>query len=139
SGRIGDAIPLHAGAYVDEGQRLATVVPSGDLIVVADFTPSLTLGRVRPGQKAQLRLDAFPWAQFGSVSATVSRVPSEIRDNLVGVEFALEDVRASGMMMQHGLPGSIEVRVEQASPAALVLRAAGLLLSANPGRPELVR
>ncbi len=49
SGRIGDVVPLHAGAYVAEGQRLATIVPNGDLIIVADFSPSLTLGRVQRG------------------------------------------------------------------------------------------
>lgn len=135
NGRIGDVVPLSTGAYVAEGQRLATVVPTDDLIIVADFSPSLTLGRVRPGQKAQLRLDAFPWAQFGSVPATVTRVASEIRDNLVRVEFTPDVVPTNGISMQHGLVGSIEVSVEQASPAALVLRAGGILLS-NPTRPD---
>jgi multidrug resistance efflux pump len=135
SGRIGDVVPLSTGAYVAEGQRLATVVPTDDLIIVADFSPSLTLGRVQPGQKAQLRLDAFPWAQFGSVPATVSRVASEIRDNLVRVEFTPDLVPTNGITMQHGLIGAIEVGVERASPASLVLRAGGLLLS-NPARPD---
>jgi len=133
SGRIGDMVPTHAGAYVAEGQRLATVVPAGDLIIVADFIPSLAVGRIRPGQKAELRLDAFPWAQFGSIPATVSRVASEIRDNLVRVEFTPDAAPVNAIVMQHGLLGSIEVSVEQAPPASLMLRAAGLLLS-NPAR-----
>jgi len=134
NGRIGDVVPLSTGAYVAEGAPLAAVVPADDLIVVAEFSPSLTLGRVRPGQKAQLRLDAFPWAQFGSVPATVTRVASEIRDNLVRVELAPDIVPTSGIVMQHGLLGSVEVSVEHAAPAALVLRAGGLLLS-NPSAP----
>jgi membrane fusion protein (multidrug efflux system) len=134
-GRIGDVVPLSTGAYVAEGQRLATVVPTDDLIIVADFSPSLTLGRVQPGQQAQLRLDAFPWAQFGSVPATVTRVASEIRDNLVRVEFTPDVVPTNGIVMQHGLVGAIEVSVEQVSPAALVLRAGGMLLS-NPRRRD---
>jgi len=129
SGKVGDAVPLAAGAYVAEGKQLATVVPNGELMVIADFSPSLTLGRVRPGQKARMRLDGFPWAQFGTVSATVNRVASEIRDNLVRVEFTLDAAPPNGILMQHGLPGSIEVSVEEASPGALVLRTAGLLLS----------
>jgi membrane fusion protein (multidrug efflux system) len=32
--------------------------------------------------------------------------------------------------LQHGLPGSVEVEVERASPAALTLRTAGQLLTA---------
>ena len=135
SGAVGDAVPLHSGAYVAEGQRLATIVPAGDLIIAAEFSPSLSLGRVQHGQKGRLRLDGFPWAQFGTVSGTVSRVASEVRDNLVRVEFTLDEAPVNAAVMQHGLPGSVEVSVEQVSPATLVLRAAGLLLStATPTR-----
>jgi hypothetical protein len=111
----------------------SSIVPKGDLIIVADFSPSLTLGRVQAGQKGRLKLDGFPWAQFGSVLATVSRVGSEVRNNLVQVEFTLDPAPASGIVLQHGLPGSIEVSVERASPASLVLRSAGLILS-GPAR-----
>ncbi len=132
TGRVGDAVPLPAGAYVAEGQQLATIVPKGDLIIVSDFSPSLTLGRVKAGQKGRLRLDGFPWAQYGTVTATVSRVASEIRDGLVRVELTLDADAPSGVAVQHGLPGSIEVSVEETSPANLVLRAAGLLFSGTP-------
>lgn len=131
SGRVGDVVPLPTGAYVAEGQRLATVVPDGDVIVVADFNPSLTLGRVREGQPAQLRLDAFPWAQYGTVKANVTHVATEVRDGLVRVEFAIRKEAMAAEIIQHGLLGTIEVEVEQASPAALVMRAAGLLLSST--------
>ena len=126
SGRIGDAVPLYAGAYVTEGQRLASVVPPGELMIVADFTPSSAMGRVRPGQHGRMRLDGFPWAQYGTIDATVRRVATEIRDNLVRVEFQPASPGAPTPLMQHGLPGSIEVAIEKTAPAALVLRAAGL-------------
>lgn len=136
SGRIGDVVPLHAGAYVSEGQRLSTIVPAGDLMIVAEFTPSFTLGRVRPGQPGRLRLDGFPWAQFGTISATVSRVASEIRDNTVRVELTLDPDASSSPLVQHGLPGSVEVSVERESPATLLMRAAGFLL-AGPAKQSL--
>ena len=118
SGRIGDAVPLYPGAYVTEGQRLLSVVPPGELMIVADFAPASTIGRVKPGQHARMRLDGFPWAQFGTVDATVTRVATEIRDNLVRVEFLPTPNAGASAMMQHGLPGSIEVAMETASPAA---------------------
>jgi len=141
AGRVGDAVPLHAGAYVTQGQRLASIVPPGALVIVADFAPASAMGRVRPGQPGRMRLDGFPWAQFGSIEATVGRVATEIRDNLVRVEFVPSDPAIGGGnavagMMQHGLPGSIEVTIERASPALLVLRAAGLLLSGQ-GRQQV--
>jgi membrane fusion protein (multidrug efflux system) len=129
AGRVGDVVPMQTGAYVAEGQRLATIVPTGDLVIVADFAPSLTLGRVRAGQHGRLRLDGFPWAQYGTIPATVTRVASEIRDDVVRVELTIDSAAASRVPMQHGLPGSVEVNVEEKPPAVLALRAAGLLLS----------
>jgi membrane fusion protein, adhesin transport system len=128
-GRIGDVVPLRAGEYVSAGQKLATVIPSGELIIVADFNPAAVLGRVRPGQTARLRLDGFPWAQYGSITATVTRVASEIRDNLVRVEFTPHSSFPPGIATQHGLPGAVEVSVEQVAPAVLVVRASGQMLS----------
>jgi membrane fusion protein (multidrug efflux system) len=128
-GTIGDVVPLRVGAYVAEGQKLATVVPQGGLIVVAEFNPAAVLGRIHPGQSARLRLDGFPWAQFGSIDARVAHVASEIRDNLVRVEFTPVATSTRNIVMQHGLPGSVEVSVEQTSPAVLILRAAGQMSS----------
>ncbi|MCW1842522.1 HlyD family secretion protein [Prosthecomicrobium hirschii] len=128
SGRIGDALPLSRGAYVAEGQRVATVIPEGGLIAVGEFDPAATVGRIRAGQHAVVRLDGFPWTRFGTVSATVTRVASEVRDGRVRVEFGLSS-DAARVGLQHGLPGSIEVVVEDVAPVALVLRAVGLILA----------
>ncbi|MDB5904638.1 MAG: Membrane fusion component of tripartite multidrug resistance system, partial [Betaproteobacteria bacterium] len=129
AGTVGDVVPLRVGAYVAEGQKLATVVPRGGLVVIAEFTPAAVLGRIHPGQAARLRLDGFPWAQFGSIEATVSHVATEIRDNLVRVEFTPVSTSTGNIVMQHGLPGSVEVSIEKTTPAVLVLRAAGQMAS----------
>lgn len=126
-GRIGEAAPLHPGETIAAGQKLVTVVPEGELIAVADFEPAAVLGRVRPGQAAELRLAGFPWAQYGTVHATVSRVASEIRDNRIRVEFAPSAPWPAGIRPQHGLPGTIEVTLDAVAPAVMVLRAAGQL------------
>ncbi len=131
SGRIGDVPPLRVGANVTPGQKLAAVVPSGALMIVADFSPAV-LGRIKPGQPARMRLDGFPWAQFGSVDAKVSRVAGEIREGQARVEFEIVGASASPSILQHGLPGSIEVSVDRASPALMILRAAGQMLSSSP-------
>jgi multidrug resistance efflux pump len=125
TGTIADVAALRTGAYVAQGQQLATVVPHGGLMIVADFVPAAVLGRIRPGQPARLRLDGFPWAQYGSMPAVVTRVAGEVRDGLVRVEFAPDLSSARRFALQHGLPGSVEVSLEEVSPAQLVLRAAG--------------
>ena len=129
AGRLGEVAGLHIGTVVGEGDRLAAVVPRGDLQVVADFLPPSALGRIRHGQSARLRLEGFPWTQYGSLAATVSRVASEVRNGRVRVELSLDPDSASPIPLQHGLPGTVEVQVERLAPATLVLRAAGKLLA----------
>jgi membrane fusion protein (multidrug efflux system) len=129
SGRLGETMKLAAGAYVKEGALLAAVVPEGRLASVARFSPRAALGRIRPGQPAQIRLHGFPWTQYGSVPATVKRVGSETHDGHVRVELDLHPEPGSPIPLQHGLPAEVEVEVERVSPAALVLRAAGKLFT----------
>ncbi len=135
AGRLGDVLPFHTGAYVAQGQHLATIVPESDLIAVGDFRPSAALGRIKPGQRARLRLDGFPWAEYGTLETTVTGVGGEVRNNRVRVELRLDTVPETGIVMQHGLPGLLEVAVEDASPAELTLRSVGLMLSGNGKKP----
>ena len=129
SGRLGDVPELRVGSYLEEGDKLGTIVPEGRLRIVADFLPPAAVGRIRPGQTARMRLDGFPWAQYGTIRATVETVAEEVRDGRVRVELAVAAVPSSPLPLQHGLPGSVEVLVERAAPATLALRAAGQFLA----------
>ena len=135
TGQIGDVGPLQTGTFVTSGEKLATVVPHSELRIVANFPPASVLGRIHPGQFSRMRLEGFPWAQFGTIEAQVSHVGSEIRDNLVRVEFSPKNSKESPIIMQHGLPGTIEVSIDTISPAVMVLRSAGQWLSdVNPAK-----
>jgi multidrug resistance efflux pump len=129
TGRIGEVSEISIGKVVQKGERLATVIPSGTHKIVADFSPAEALGRIRPGQTAWLRLHGFPWAQHGSIVATVERVACEVRNGLVRIELGINEEQVSLIPVQHGLPGTLEVEVERICPALLALRAAGGLFS----------
>ena len=133
SGRLGEAAVVRVGAVVREGESLGAIVPEGKLALIAQFPPPSALGRVRPGQTARLRLQGFPWMQYGSVNATVTRVAGEVREGSVRVELELAGPLPAGIPFQHGLPGSVEVEVEKATPAELVLRSAGRMLAPPRG------
>ncbi len=128
SGRLGEVAPLQAGSFVDEGDRLAAVVPLGRIRAVAEFVPADAVGRIRTGQTARLRLAGFPSTRFGSIAATVARVASETSNGHIRVELEVVPADGSPVPLEHGLPGTVEVEVERLSPAALVLRTAGKLL-----------
>lgn len=126
SGRIGETANVRVGQVLADGSHIATIVASGDLRVIAAFAPA-ALGRVRPGQPARVRLDAFPWTEYGALRATVSQVATELHDGQARIELTVDPTSAARIPLQHGLPGTVDVTVEESSPAHLVLRAAGKL------------
>ena len=131
SGRLGECAVLRPGSHISEGQQLGVILPSGRLQIAAEFQPSAALGKLRPGQQAIMRLQGFPWAQYGTVSAKVEQVAGEIRDGKVRVELAVTGRPPARIPLQHGLPGTVEVEIERVSPVALIMRSAGDLVGAH--------
>lgn len=132
SGMLAEMSPLKVGGVVRAGDRICTIVPEGTLKVVALFAPSAALGRIRDGQASRIRLEGFPWTQYGAAPARVTHVAGEVRDGQVRVELALSETAALDIPLQHGLPAEVDVEIEQISPMTLVLRSAGGLLRATP-------
>ncbi len=122
-GILGETSSLRVGAQLKAGDPIATVVAGGPVRIVAQFTPE-ALGRIRSGQRARMRLEGFSWTEFGMIDASVVAVASEARDGLVRVELSV-DALPRGIPLEHGLPGSIEVAVGEATPMRLVLRTMG--------------
>ena len=134
SGQLADLAPIGAGTLVQPGERLGAVVPRDRLRIAANFEPAEAIGRLRPGQPAQMRLDGFPWTRYGALSARVSRVSSELRDGRVRVELVLEGRQLARVPVQHGLPGLVLVETERLSPFALLMRTLGK--AAPPPEPS---
>ena len=135
-GIVAEIAPIKIGAMVQPGDRLCTIVPDGVLKVIAMFTPSNALGRIRDGQSARVRLAGFPWTQFGMPHASVSHVSGEVRDGQVRVELALTEQAAPLIPLQHGLPAEVDVEIEKISPMAMVLRSIGGHLRVSAAAPR---
>jgi multidrug resistance efflux pump len=117
-GRLARVEAVRPGQVLAPGARVAEVVPAGRMLIVAEL-PAQATGRVRAGQTARLRLDAFPPTRYGTVLARVARVGAEPRAGRVRVE--CEVVRApAGIPLQHGLAGTLEIAVGAETPAALL-------------------
>ena len=119
------------GSFVPEGGRLGTIAPPQRLKAIADFPSAEALGHILPGQRAWVRLKGFPWTQYGTISATVKSIGSEPHDGLVHVDLTINPKSAGRIPIREGLLGSAEVEVEHISPAILILRAAGTLMTPN--------
>ncbi|MEM7028649.1 MAG: hypothetical protein AAF629_03570 [Chloroflexota bacterium] len=97
---------------------------TGASTIEARFSPAVQ-GRIQPGQTARLRLDSYPWLQYGTVPAVVTTVPRTPRDGWLVVRLDISAVPPSPMVLDFGMTGVVEVAVEEVSPADLLLRAAG--------------
>lgn len=131
TGRVAELASKQPGSFVQPGERLATIVPEGNLHAVAQFVPARAVGRIKPGQPVRLRLDGYPWMQFGSLPGRVERVGTEMREGLIRVEISVSPDPSSRIPVQHGLSGQAEVAVEQISPFELLLRASGGVLTSS--------
>jgi multidrug resistance efflux pump len=121
TGVLADALPISVGMTLTADVRVATILPAGRLRVVAHFLPEESVGRVHIGQVAKLRLDNFPWTQYGTVAAAVAHVAQEPRDGWIRVELSITEPNAA-IPMEHGLTGRCEIEVEQTSPMRVLLR-----------------
>ena len=59
SGRLGETADVRVGVVIRAGDKLAMIVPPGELKAIAFFPPEGALGRIKPGMSARLRLTAF--------------------------------------------------------------------------------
>src|SRR5262249_47128971 len=84
-GRLGEFADWRIGPLVQKGDNLGAIGPAGQVRIVAHFLPPAALGRIQPGQPARMRLDNFPWTQYGAIVATVTSVASEMRDKQIRV------------------------------------------------------
>ena len=125
TGEIAEAIPLIAGAWIAEGTSLGTLLPIGDWQFVAYFEPADAYGHIQEGQSADIQIDGFPWQQYGKLPARVVQVDHEDRARQVRVELSLEDASGASIPLQHGMPATIQVLVERATPWQILLRAVG--------------
>jgi hemolysin D len=134
SGRLVDVVELAAGDFIAQGQRLGTILASGsEKIRVRARFPKETVGIIRPGQTAQLKLDGYPWTLYGTVPAQVSSVGTEpgivatpeAIPGTVRVELEIHPPADPRIVLQHGLTATVEIEVARVSPVALMMRAIG--------------
>jgi membrane fusion protein len=77
SGRVA-AIPALAGAGVDSGSLIATIVPDGSELRARLFVPTRAIGNVQAGQAVAIRYEAFPYQKYGTFSGRVEEVSNSV-------------------------------------------------------------
>ena len=76
-GVVFNLIPSSKGYAVSEGEVLLKVVPDGELEAKV-FLTNKDVGFLKPNMKAEIRIDAFPFTQFGSIKGNLKLIGEEV-------------------------------------------------------------
>jgi multidrug efflux pump subunit AcrA (membrane-fusion protein) len=68
-----------AGAVVEQGSRIATIVPESARLVAEVQVPNKDVAFVGAGRRAKLKIDAFPYQDYGTITGKVNNVSSDAR------------------------------------------------------------
>lgn len=69
------------GQSIGSGQPLMVVVPTDAAIEVVAFVANKDIGFIEVGQKARIKIEAFPYTRYGVIEGKVLRVPLDALDD----------------------------------------------------------
>ena len=76
-GRVFNLIPASTGYAATNGETLLNIVPVGDLEAKI-FISNSDIGFISPSMKAKVRVDAYPFTQFGSIDGKIRSIGDEV-------------------------------------------------------------
>lgn len=107
------------GGVVKPGETLAVVVPAGPALEVEALVLNKDIGFIAEGQKAAVKLDAFPFTRYGTLEGTVASVGEDSMPHEqlgpvypVRIRILKNSIRAVGrdVRLSSGMAASVEVR-----------------------------
>ncbi|MBO8206672.1 HlyD family efflux transporter periplasmic adaptor subunit [Prochlorococcus marinus XMU1406] len=76
NGTVFNLIPSNIDYFVTGGETILLIIPEGDLEAKI-FLTNKDIGYVKPNMNAEIRVDAFPYTQFGSIKGVLHSVGAE--------------------------------------------------------------
>lgn len=77
-GFVFDLIPTSVGYAVTAGETLVKIVPNGPLSAKV-FVSNVDIGFIKEGMTTKVRIDAFPFTQFGDLNGKVASISTETK------------------------------------------------------------
>ena len=114
-GVVQDIQVRHVGVRIPQGAAVASVVPVGDPIVVEGWIDNQDVAYVRNGQQARIKVEAYPYTLYGSLSGHVSFVAQDSNGINQGRQYKVQvnlDTQHSGRMRKLSLVPGMKVSME---------------------------
>lgn len=75
--------------FVNAGEEIITIVPPSGKVTAKLMVPAMGIGKVLEGQKVNIKLDGYPYREFGVIEGRVESISSVTRDNLYLIQVSL--------------------------------------------------
>ena len=117
------AVQVVEGQSVDSTVSLLTLIPEGSVLIAELLLPTRSIGLVETGDPARLRFDAFPYQQFGLVTAEIIQIdkallmpdsvtPLPYREPVYRVRAALSQQKIGSKGDGHPLRAGMQVQAD---------------------------
>ena len=118
SGTVQEVTVTNIGEVPEVGKPLITIVPDGEPLVVEALLLNRDAGFIRPGMKAVIKLEAYPFTRYGVLHALVERVsPDSTVDQKRGLVFPVR-LKITGSSLK--VPGSKALSPGMSASAEIV-------------------
>lgn len=121
SGKITTLNLKHSGQVVQPGEAIAEISPQGKPLILSTLLPSHEAGFVKPGMVTQIKLDAFPYQDFGLLPGKVLAVSSDSKSLDNGTQvYRVEVILDRPHLKVNGQ--NIEFKIGQTGTAEIITR-----------------
>lgn len=110
------------GGVVTPAQALLVLVPDDAALEIEAQILNRDIGFVRPGQDAEIKLDAFPYTHYGTIAGKVMSISQDaVKDDKLGliyparIQLSTHVIVADGkdIHLEPGMSSSVEIKTEQ--------------------------
>lgn len=120
-GFVLDVSIQRVGEMMQPGQTLIEIAPTESPLVLSAVIPSRDAGLVETGMEAQVKLDAFPYQEYGIISGTVSTIAPDTETNEeMGAVYRLEIALDQDYVMHENQ--ETDLKPGQTATAEVVIR-----------------
>ena len=108
------------GGVVTPAQEIMQIVPTNESLQVEAWIANKDIGFVEEGQKAEIKIDAFPFTKYGLIDGSIKTISNDaIANENTGLIFAAQvDMEKSSLMVNgkevqlaSGMTVSVEVKI----------------------------
>lgn len=90
SGQVSFFKPWTSGEFVEVGAELISIIPLQKTAIIAQGTFPLTnSGKIKIGQKVNIKLDAFPYREYGIIDGRVAHISLLPSQGVYAIEISL--------------------------------------------------